>query len=156
MLTREEKLARGRASNKKWRLSNPDKVRENTLQFHRNNPEYMPRYRREYYLKNVDRSKARSIEKRYGIALEEYQKIIARQSGVCAICSVAPDPSRTGRGSVGTLTVDHNHETGVVRGLLCPQCNSALGLLRDSPTLIMRALAYLSAGGCFEISDKMD
>ena len=64
-----------------------------------------------------------------------YEQILAEQSGVCAICAKPPNGSR--------LCVDHNHETGQVRGLLCYQCNTGLGSFRDDKGLLKSALAYL-------------
>jgi hypothetical protein len=72
---------------------------------------------------------------RYGITAAEYQKLFEQQDGLCAICSDPP--------SKYELCVDHDHETGKVRGLLCRPCNSALGLLEDRLDLVLRAAGYL-------------
>jgi len=72
--------------------------------------------------------------KRYGISKEDYLALLADQEGLCAICEEDND-----RG----LVIDHNHLTGVVRGLLCRQCNMALGAFQDNPLLLLRAAAYL-------------
>lgn len=69
------------------------------------------------------------------ISVEEYRALLEQQGGVCAICA-QPDPKRE-------LSVDHCHETGRVRGLLCQSCNWGIGLLKDDPTLIEAALNYL-------------
>lgn len=63
--------------------------------------------------------------------------MVERQGGGCAICHRGP--------SKGTarLYVDHDHDTDKVRGLLCQQCNSALGLLQDDPTIVYNAYTYL-------------
>lgn len=73
--------------------------------------------------------------KRYGITPEEYDALLAEQSGVCAICCGPPD--RATGGGPPRLVVDHNHETGEVRGLLCWKCNVKLHALEDIP--FMRA-----------------
>ena len=62
--------------------------------------------------------------------------MLAAQGGGCAVCG--DPPGRT------ALHVDHSHDTGAVRGLLCFRCNSALGNLRDDPAIIASALAYVS------------
>lgn len=69
---------------------------------------------------------------------DDWDKMYDEQGGVCALCQT---PDRTGRH--GKLSVDHCHETGRVRGLLCTACNSALGLLGDTPKAMERVLAYL-------------
>lgn len=76
----------------------------------------------------------------YGIEPEAYRELMRRQDGVCAICR---RPERTARTRL--LCVDHCHETGQVRGLLCSQCNRAVGLLGDDPIRIRAAAAYVAS-----------
>lgn len=80
------------------------------------------------------------LESVNGLTEQQYKEILRQQNGKCAICrlSVTTD-NRKGR-----LSVDHNHATGIVRGLLCGHCNKAIGLLRDDPTLARRLAKYLS------------
>jgi hypothetical protein len=75
--------------------------------------------------------------RRYGISREQYEEMVKRQNGLCAICKLPP------RGKRKVLDVDHNHETGQVRELLCSPCNSALGKFRDDPLLLAEAIEYL-------------
>jgi hypothetical protein len=79
--------------------------------------------------------KAKNLFYNYGVTVEQYEDMFAKQSGLCAIC--LKDASR------GTLNVDHDHETGRIRGLLCGHCNRGLGLLRDDPELLEEAARYL-------------
>jgi Recombination endonuclease VII len=74
----------------------------------------------------------------YGISLEEYDAMLARQGGVCAICKKKPDKGKV-------LFVDHCHVTGRVRGLLCGKCNSVLAFGCDDPDILRAAIAYLQA-----------
>jgi Recombination endonuclease VII len=74
--------------------------------------------------------------KRYGISPAEYDALLAKQNGACAICR---------RHVKGRLCVDHCHVTGMVRGLLCKECNGALGYLKDDQASLVAALAYLGA-----------
>ena len=77
------------------------------------------------------------LKYRYGMTLADYDALLAKQNGVCFICETnEPDQ---------TLAVDHYHPTGVVRGLLCRDCNLGLGNYKDDPRLIRRATAYLEA-----------
>ena len=73
---------------------------------------------------------------RYGITIEQFNETLARQDGCCAICGT-DDPGW------GKWHVDHCHETGIVRGLLCHPCNTGMGMLRDSKSLLRKAIAYL-------------
>lgn len=71
--------------------------------------------------------------------------MLAAQDGVCAICRNG-EASKSNRGHRRRrLTVDHDHETGQVRGLLCSGCNLALGGFRDSPDLLLAAASYLAS-----------
>jgi hypothetical protein len=72
--------------------------------------------------------------RRYGITFIEYGDRYLKQRGVCAICQERPSKP---------LVVDHCHDSGQVRGLLCSHCNAALGFMRDRPEVLARAIAYL-------------
>ena len=81
------------------------------------------------------------IKKTYGITYEQYEELLEQQNHCCAICKSKVSSSRTSR-----LFVDHCHSSLEVRGLLCSSCNHGLGLFKDSPTLLKRAIKYLSSG----------
>lgn len=74
----------------------------------------------------------------YGVTRETYDAILFSQNNLCAIC-LGPQQPR-----MGALCVDHCHVTGVVRGLLCSKCNTAIGLLMDDPAIISGASEYVS------------
>lgn len=83
-----------------------------------------------------------NLKRHYGISIEEYESIAISQDGRCAICRCPP--KRVKRRAVAyRLCVDHDHATGRVRGLLCNDCNRALGLLGDDPHVLLRAVGYL-------------
>jgi hypothetical protein len=73
---------------------------------------------------------------KYGLSAAEVEAMREAQGGVCAICRTAP-----------AVHVDHDHATGKVRGMLCFNCNAALGHFRDDPILFRRAVRYLAASG---------
>lgn len=81
---------------------------------------------------------------RFGITPEQYQEMHDVQGGVCAICE-KPEKSRAQSGRVKSLAVDHDHETGAVRGLLCANCNKGIGNLGDDPEILIAGAAYLIA-----------
>jgi len=72
----------------------------------------------------------------YGLSLEEYDKMLLDQGHKCKLCPIMHIKSKS-------LCVDHNHATGLVRGLLCRSCNSMLGLAKDSPITLANGIAYL-------------
>lgn len=76
------------------------------------------------------------LRTKYGLTPEQHDAMVKAQGGLCAICR-----SEFGRNGP---RVDHNHETGVVRGLLCHPCNVSIGLLRESPETLWRAAEYLA------------
>lgn len=78
----------------------------------------------------------------YKLTLEQYNAILASQSGLCAACGKIEE-ARDSQGNAKRLSVDHDHKTGKVRGLLCSNCNLALGLLREDPGRIQGLLQYL-------------
>lgn len=99
--------------------------------------------RRAYHAKHkAERNaynKAYRLRTLYGISQEQYDEMVIRQRGLCAICGHAPTKN--------ALAVDHDHDTGAVRGLLCLQCNTALGKLGDNEESMLKVLAYLRGEG---------
>lgn len=93
---------------------------------------------REYYRKNPEVVWKRNCQKRYGLTFSQYQALLKKQAGACAICK-SPDPGRGNK----NLYVDHCHASGAVRGLLCHNCNTGLGHFKDNIQLLERAKEYL-------------
>lgn len=99
---------------------------------------------RQYRKDNLDhvreitrRSERKRRYRRYGLTEDEYIKLFSEQNNSCAICK-SEEPSNS-RG----WHVDHNHTTGVVRGILCHHCNLLLGNARDNPQVLEEAIKYL-------------
>lgn len=86
------------------------------------------------------------LRRRYGLTLEQHDAMLAAQNGVCAICCRPEEHKKYTR-----LSVDHDHDTGKVRGLLCRRCNSMLANSGDDPALLIRGAQYLIAS---RISNK--
>lgn len=89
-----------------------------------------------------------NLKQRYGITPEEYESILAAQNFMCAICEVEISHAleyKTGR----TVAVDHNHETGEIRGILCSKCNLVLGHARESTDILYKSIVYLSERGTY-------
>lgn len=86
----------------------------------------------------------RQLLKRYGMTLDDYEEMFNQQGRKCGICGVTENYSgNTGPRKDWSFSVDHCHETGKVRGLLCNDCNRALGLFKDSVELLDKAKAWL-------------
>lgn len=82
------------------------------------------------------------LKKRYGITLTEYNKMFKKQNGVCVICK-KPETVSHHVGVFFRLSVDHNHKTGKIRGLLCLKCNRAIGLFEHKIKNLQKAINYL-------------
>ncbi len=98
-----------------------------------------------WYVKNKD-AKLKSALKwhyknKYGMTVEERQKLFDEQNGKCAICSC--DMNLDGDLNKAQAVIDHDHKTGKVRGMLCNLCNTGLGKFKDSVEVIEKAIAYL-------------
>jgi hypothetical protein len=100
---------------------------------------------RDYMTKEDRRAYARqhNLKRRFGITIEEYDAMFARQDGLCAICLEPSTQVHRKSGKVRSLAVDHDHATGRVRSLLCTDCNTVLGLADDSPQRLRDMADYL-------------
>jgi hypothetical protein len=92
-----------------------------------------------YHKANRERAKDLNLRKKYGICLKDFNALLEKQRGSCAICSSSNWHGRQ-------ACVDHDHVTGKVRGLLCHKCNLAIGLLGDNLALAESLVEYLKQG----------
>lgn len=99
-------------------------------------------YQRKWRAKNPDKVKNQHLKRKFGITLDQYNEMHKSQNGVCKICK-NPEPYKG-----YSLAVDHCHECGEIRGLLCSRCNRAIGWLEDSPERLIQAAIYLEETGC--------
>lgn len=102
------------------------------------NKEHCRKYKKEQYKKSTyEYRRLKHIKARYGITIEEYEEMYQKQNGVCAICFNKCDKK-------AVLSVDHCHDTSVVRGLLCDNCNNMLGRAKDNIFNLMSGIKYLA------------
>lgn len=90
------------------------------------------------YHADPDYFRCKLYRRKYGISLADFNRMVAEQGGRCAICATDAPGGKGNR-----LHVDHDHATGEVRGLLCTNCNRALGYFKDDGALLLKATAYL-------------
>lgn len=93
---------------------------------------------REVYERNPRSERCRVLRRKYGLTAERFDEMLAAQGGGCAVCSTTEPGGRW-----GLFHVDHDHETGEVRALLCHRCNVGLGYFGDDPELLRLAADYL-------------
>ena len=134
---REVRLANSRAYNATYyqdKKSDPAFIDRITAHSRSLTKEQRRAYSRAQRLRDPDGGRRRSIKHKYGISLQEYDQLLDHQKGACAICKTTPHTR---------LCIDHDHKTGRIRGLLCRKCNTAIGLLRESESNLLRAITYL-------------
>jgi hypothetical protein len=83
----------------------------------------------------------------YGITESDYLQMFEAQQGVCAICRQQESRRNASGQEITYLSVDHDHKTGKIRGLLCHGCNTSLGRFNDDPGILQRAIDYLRTQG---------
>jgi Recombination endonuclease VII len=140
-----------RALKKAWSDANPDKVAAQKKRYWENNKERLSEKRKAEHKANPEKQRAydkkkrdkhpekmrdRHLRRSYGISLAEFSAMRQSQGDRCSIC-------KTGF-SLVKPHVDHCHKTGRVRGILCPQCNTSLGLLNEDPKIVRGMLAYIN------------
>jgi len=139
---------------KKWRKKNKSKLKEQSQTPHRK--EYMKKWRqkpenkkkaakrlREYRENNPEKraliQRKSMLKNTYGVTLDWYDSKLEEQKGRCAICGV-DNPQRE---NTKHFSIDHNHSTGKVRGLLCVRCNTFIGYANEHPNVLQSAIKYL-------------
>lgn len=95
------------------------------------------RRKKRFNEKNPDASRRSWLRVNYGIDQEDYNNLLISQNNSCAICGKDKNPN--GR----ALSVDHCHTTGIIRGILCADCNSGIGYFKDSIQALEKAIEYL-------------
>lgn len=129
-----------------WYQTHRTRMRELQAQYYQDNAEklrlYQVTYKIEFPEKLSRTNYKKRLKSRYGLTIEAYQDILDFQNGTCAICH-QPETAKNSKGGTKTLAVDHDHETGEVRGLLCDNCNLGLGRFSDSIDLLESAISYL-------------
>jgi len=117
-----------------------DEIKAYVNAWRRENREHVRAWQKQYNAGRKRENRDTHLRRTFGITLEDFEAMLAAQGGGCAICG-RPAPEGT------SLHVDHDHETGVVRGLLCFTCNGALGMLTENEDHLLRAADYVSSGG---------
>lgn len=105
--------------------------------WHDSNPEYLRSYHAANRAKHNRQTKENHLTRKYGITIQERDDLFAAQGHRCKICAGSKPGGR------GDWAVDHCHETGIVRGILCYNCNLLLGFARDNQNILGAAIHYL-------------
>jgi hypothetical protein len=105
--------------------------------------EYLAAYQREWQARNPKPRRDAGFKRRYGLSYEQYDAMLAAQRGLCLICKKPETSLNQHTHEPRLLSVDHCHETGKVRGLLCKRCNTGIGAFEEDPDLMKAAIRYV-------------
>ena len=122
---------------KEYRLKNKKFLNEKNKDYRLKNKDIIAKEKVLRYKRNKNSDENTRLKRTYNISLEEYNTMLEKQDNCCAICS------KNVTLLTSKLAVDHNHKTNETRGLLCINCNTALGGFKDDIIIIEKALNYL-------------
>ena len=138
-LSKEEKNKRSKASKKAYYAANKEKEKAKNKAYRIANKEKVRAWGKAWHAENrgriLDYDRKRHLKRKYGLTLEDYERMFRAQDGRCKLCGK--------REKKAMLPVDHNHFTKKVRALLCRKCNTGLGQFDDDPKLLRKAAAYI-------------
>lgn len=113
---------------------------EYSRKYYKENIDEARKYNKKRYNENKEMFRESNLRSKYGLSLDEWNRMNNKQGGLCMICGKTQSERHK---TFKHLCVDHNHTTGGVRGLLCHPCNTAIGLLYEDSKLFERAGKYL-------------
>ena len=116
---------------------NKKKYSKRAKKYRANNSEKIKKVKKCYTATHKKETKNLNLKRCYGITIEQYDQMFNVQEGKCKVCG--KDQSELKQ----PLSVDHNHTTGKVRGLLCPNCNTILGHAKDDTDILQKVINYL-------------
>lgn len=98
-------------------------------------------YQNAYRKMTPVQEKSRALRDSFNLSLDDYNEMLESQKGKCAICNQPEAQMRNGK--LKALAVDHNHKSGSIRGLLCSDCNTGIGKLKEDKNILLSAVRYL-------------
>ena len=126
------------AYQKEWRENNVEKCKELKASWDKANPEKRKKNHERFKTKRPNYFVNKHLKNTYGIGLDEYNAILEVQAHKCAGCGIEAIKAQRNK-----LYVDHCHTTNKIRGLLCQQCNTALGMVKDNVNTLLSLVSYL-------------
>jgi hypothetical protein len=131
---------------KEYYLKNKEKIKEYDKEYRLKNKEKLKEYLRDWHQKpeNIERNKNYKLKKTYNLTLEQFNDKLNNQNNKCSICY------RTFDEKINKAQVDHNHQTGKIRDLLCFFCNSTLGMVKEDKNILNNMINYLNKHNSLE------
>lgn len=132
---------------REWKERHPEETKAITQRERDKNREGYKARKRTWSKKSRAKARAAARKWAYGVTAEQVRMMLEAQHHACAICGLHIRDSAEGDGRRGarsdSVHLDHDHQSGRVRGLLCHGCNTGLGMLRDNPEVLRKAIRYL-------------
>jgi hypothetical protein len=127
----------------RYLLAHPDRRKVTSKKYYKNHRRKLKVKAKKRRATEEHRRKQRDymLEKNYGISRDQYNVMLDEQGGTCFIC--LQGEKRLYKGKPTNLVVDHNHQTGTIRKILCHGCNAALGFLEENPDRMRRMAEYV-------------
>lgn len=126
-----------------------EESQEKGKEYHKKNRDRILEFQKTYYQEHKEETKIKNqrnhFKRKYGITIDEYNLMFDKQNGLCLICGESENKIGMGTDRTQMLSVDHNHETNEIRGLLCHSCNLALGNFKDKIENLENAIRYLKS-----------
>ena len=127
-----------KANNKKYSLEHKMKIINRYKKYYQNNKEKIKVKNKKYRDTHKEWKKEYQLKRKYGLSISDFNNMLLAQNMRCAICNEPFDLNNP-----HSIHVDHNHKTGKIRGILCSNCNWAIGYFKDNPEYIDNASKYL-------------
>ena len=136
-LTPEQQREIANARRRDYYLKNKEKCLAAQKRYRAKHSSRYTQLQNQWRAKNPLKFYASTIQRTYGLSLEQVRRMFETQNGVCAICLEKFKSKKD-------IQIDHNHENGKIRSLLCFRCNSGLGHFKDSVSILSNAIEYLN------------
>lgn len=137
---------------KKYYREHREELIAKAREYRKKNSKLLAKKAKEYYENHKENYKEWQLRSIYGISSLDVSEMLIKQNNRCAICN--KELTKIHKNGVLARYIDHNHTTGEVRGILCQQCNVALGMFNDDPELLRKAADYISPVGYERASNE--
>ena len=124
-------------TSKQWYVLNKEHSKSKSVTWNKANKDKRSKISNNWYQKNISKVKGIALKREYNLSMEQYDQLLSQQNNCCMVCHKNQVLFKK------KLAVDHCHETGKIRGLLCDGCNRGLGFLKDSIEVLESAITYL-------------
>jgi hypothetical protein len=131
---------------KTWNDAHPDIVKKAKKRWAKKNHDKILKKNKQIRAEHPEKARKHHLKFAYGLTLDQYNQMLQDQNGLCAICGQPETKIDKQANRLKVLSVDHNHTTGQIRGLLCDRCNLGIAFFKDNSEILKSASNYLNKG----------